>query len=203
MRILLLGIRQSPLSPIIMESGCELLEYANEFDKSLLIDERIDFVVSYRYRHIICKDVVDHMKDRIINLHISLLPWNRGSDPNLWSFLEDTPKGVTIHHIDEQVDTGDIIAQREVFFDSKVNTMAKTYQQLNQEIIDLFRQQWPTIMRGEARRQKQPIGGSFHRASDKKKYEGLFIEKGWGTPVRELTGKALPCLNRFGKPHEH
>lgn len=203
MRVLLLGIKQSPLSPIIMESGCEVLECEDDFDKSLLIDERIDFIVSYRYRHIICKDVVGYMKDRIINLHISLLPWNRGSDPNLWSFLEDTPKGATIHHIDEQVDTGDIISQREVFFDSEVNTLVTTYRQLNEEILELFRQQWPTIMRGEAGRQKQPVGGSFHRARDKKKYEHLFIEKGWGTPVRELIGKALPAVNRFEKSHEH
>jgi len=203
MRVLLLGINQSPLRPVIRESGCEVLEYANEFDKSFLIEERIDYVVSYRYRHIIRRDVVDHIKDRIINLHISLLPWNRGADPNLWSFLEDTPKGVTIHYIDEQVDTGDIISQKEVFFDDEVNTLATTYQQLNEKIVDLFRQQWPTIMRGEARRQKQPVGGSFHKASDKKEYERLFIEKGWDTPVRELIGKALPGLNRFGKSHEH
>ena len=44
--------------------------------------ERIapDFVVSYGYRHIVPADVIDKMAGRIINLHISYLPWNRGAN---------------------------------------------------------------------------------------------------------------------------
>eukprot|EP00392_Amoebophrya_sp_AT5.2_P019205 g19951.t1 len=62
-----------------------------------------DYCVSYGYRHIIRTPVIEGMFDRkrIINLHISYLPYNRGADPNLWSILERTPPGVTIHHIDE------------------------------------------------------------------------------------------------------
>lgn len=46
-----------------------------------------------------------------MNLHISYLPWNKGADPNFWSCIDGTPAGVTLHHIDAGVDTGDIIAQ--------------------------------------------------------------------------------------------
>jgi methionyl-tRNA formyltransferase len=49
-----------------------------------------------------------------INLHPSLLPYNRGAHPNVWSIIEGTPAGTTLHYIDSGVDTGDIIAQREV-----------------------------------------------------------------------------------------
>ena len=35
-------------------------------------------------------------KGKIINLHISFLPFNRGYYPNLWSHQEGTPSGVTI-----------------------------------------------------------------------------------------------------------
>ena len=44
------------------------------------------------------------MKRPIVNLHISYLPFNRGSHPNYWSFVENTPKGVSIHEIDEQIE---------------------------------------------------------------------------------------------------
>ena len=44
---------------------------------------------------------------------MSYLPWNRGADPNFWSILEDTPKGVTIHIMDESIDTGDILYQKD------------------------------------------------------------------------------------------
>ena len=90
-------------------------------------DGRFDALVSYRYRHILKGDVLGAFPDRAWNLHISLLPWNRGADPNLWSFLERTPKGVTIHHMDEGLDTGDLVAQRELHFDLDAHTLDSAY----------------------------------------------------------------------------
>ncbi len=63
-----------------------------------------------------------NQKISIINLHISFLPWNRGAHPNFWSFYDDTPKGVTIHLIDEGIDTGAIIYQKEITFDRNEKT---------------------------------------------------------------------------------
>ena len=48
----------------------------------------------------------------LINLHISYLPYNRGSYPNYWSFKENTPNGVSIHHIDDGIDTGPVLVQK-------------------------------------------------------------------------------------------
>ena len=59
-----------------------------------------NFIISYNYRFIFKQEIVNYVKNNIINLNISLLPWNRGAYPNVWSFLEDAPKGVTIHIID-------------------------------------------------------------------------------------------------------
>ena len=42
--------------------------------------KKFDFVISYGYRHIIKKNVIDASKNGIINLHISYLPWNRGAE---------------------------------------------------------------------------------------------------------------------------
>ena len=193
MRVLALGMKASSLTPIILNSGCNVLEYEDKFDKEFLINEKVEFIVSYRYRHIIGREIIDYMKDRIMNLHISLLPWNRGADPNLWSFLGDTPKGVTIHYMDEGLDTGDIIAQKEVFFDPDCETLATTYQNLNEVILELFSQHWPVIMRGDIQKRKQPAGGSFHRVKDKKHFEYLILAKGWDTPVKHLIGKAVPA----------
>ena len=191
MRVAVLGIRFSPLSSILRGFGCWVIEYEAPIDIVQLEAHSIDFAVSYRYRHIVQKPVIDYLKDHIINLHISFLPWNRGADPNLWSFLEDTPRGVTIHYIDEGIDTGDIIAQREVAFPAAGETLRFTYDRLNDEIVALFKEQWPLIMRGEASRQKQPPGGSFHRTTDKRPYEGLLAERGWDTRIEVVTGKAL------------
>ena len=63
-----------------------------------------DWVISYGYKHILTKEHINLTKNPILNLHISFLPWNKGADPNYWSWVDDTPKGVTIHAINEEID---------------------------------------------------------------------------------------------------
>ena len=191
MNVLVLGILPSPLAPILEEHDCRVIECADPIDVKYLKSNSIEFAVSYRYRHIIRKPVIEYLRWNVINLHVSLLPWNRGADPNLWSFLENTPKGVTIHYIDEGLDTGDIIAQKEVVFDTSAETLATAYDRLNVEILELFRSHWPLIMQSKAYRRKQPLGGSFHKTKDKEQFTHLLAKNGWDTPVEKLVGKAL------------
>ena len=191
MNVLVLGIIPSPLIPILELAGCRVTECADPIDVEYLRALSVDIAVSYRYRHIIRKPVIEYLQGMIINLHISFLPWNRGADPNLWSFLEATPKGVTIHYIDDGIDTGDIIAQKEVAIDTPGETLATTYRTLNADILELFKRQWPLIMKGEASRQVQPPGGSIHRVRDKKRFEHLLTANGWDTPVEKIMGQAL------------
>jgi methionyl-tRNA formyltransferase len=191
MIVLVLGKIDSPVTPIIRDSGCEIIEQVSPVSLEFFKKIKTDFVISYGYRFMIRKPLIEYVKRKIINLHISLLPWNRGADPNLWSFLENTPKGVTIHYVNEGLDTGDIIAQKELFFDEERETLATTYKKLNDEIANLFEKYWPNIMLGKVQRRKQPPYGSFHLLKDRKKFEHLLLKKGWATPVRELVGKAL------------
>lgn len=145
MNVLVLGPENLELERIITSDGHRVVRREASIDVAYLEKNQIDFVVSYGYRYIIQADVLNFMKGRIINMHISYLPWNRGADPNLWSFLEDTPKGVTIHYVDEGIDTGDIIAQRELFFEPDRHTLSTTYSQLHKEMISLFKETWPLI----------------------------------------------------------
>ncbi len=191
MNVLILGTDPSPLKLVLDMHKCRSIEFNGPIDVEYLHAHFVDFIISYRYRRIISKEVVESFKDKIINLHISFLPWNRGADPNLWSFLEDSPKGVTIHYINEGVDSGDIIAQKEIVFDYKGETLATTYERLNREIIELFKEQWALIMRGDVLRLRQTAGGSTHRKEDKRLFEHLLSEKGWDTSVEALVGKAL------------
>ena len=49
-----------------------------------------------------------------INIHMGYLPFNRGSHPNVWSIVENTPAGVTMHIMTEEVDKGDVISRTEI-----------------------------------------------------------------------------------------
>lgn len=146
-RILLLGPQHQNLKDFLIANEYEVITTEVPLGDDPRFLDNIDFIISYGYRHIIKRALIEHFGDRAINLHCSLLPWNRGSDPNVWSFLEDTPKGVTIHCIDEGIDTGKIIAQREVQFDS-FETLHSTYEKLSLAIEKLLMEKWYEICSG-------------------------------------------------------
>lgn len=125
-----------------------------------------DFIVSYGYRHILSEEIVDTFRGKIINLHISMLPWNRGADPVHWALKEKTPMGVTIHQIDAGVDTGDILAQVGLSFDESLSE-DDIYHMHKTVIEDLFRRAWPAIKEGKLKARKQVGQGSFHKKADR------------------------------------
>jgi len=101
-----------------------------------------------------------------INIHPSFLPFNRGAYTNVWCIVEKTPAGVTMHHIDAGIDTGDIIAQSDVEIDA-TDTGLSLYRKLEIAAFDLFRETWPMIESGDYNRIPQnPDEGSSHRIRD-------------------------------------
>lgn len=154
------------------------------------IVQEVDFLISYGYRHILKSDVISTFSARAINLHISFLPWNRGADPNLWSFLEDTPKGISIHQIDSGIDTGEILLRKKIPY-AQDDTLKTSYDRLSDEIVTMFLKNWPDLRASRLRGQAQsPTDGNSHRSNDKLQYAHL-LTKGWDTPVANLIGKAL------------
>lgn len=146
MNILLLGEKSNLLADKLINIGHNIQITCDKI--SLDMVQNYDFLVSFGYRHIIKKDIIDKFINRIINLHISLLPYNRGADPNFWSYIEQTPKGVTIHYIDEGLDTGDIIVQKEVQDNIETDTLKTSYDRLINEIITLFNDNIEDILKG-------------------------------------------------------
>jgi methionyl-tRNA formyltransferase len=184
MIVLLLGPDESPLRPWLEDQGEQVVTSADPDLLPVIADHAPNVLVSYGYRYILKPDILRRFPGRAFNLHISYLPWNRGADPNLWSFLDETPKGVTIHHLDAGVDTGDIVAQRLVVL-SDDETLRSSYERLHGEIQELFREIWPVLRSGRAPRQAQAGTGTTHRSRDKQAVLVL-LGAGWDTPVRSL-----------------
>lgn len=125
-----------------------------------------DLVICFGYKKILSKETIQKLNCPIINLHISYLPYNRGAHPNFWSFYENTPSGVTIHLIDEGIDTGPIIIQKYVFFNNDHDTFKKTYDVLINEIEKLFIDNLELILNKQWILKKQSGEGSHHYLSD-------------------------------------
>ncbi len=152
---------------------CEVVCWENKLSVMELEEIRPDLIVSFNYRYIIRQDVIDFMNRRILNLHMSYLPWNRGSSPNFWSHVEGTPKGVTIHLISAGLDKGEILFQKEVFFDAKKETFASSYECLLSEMIALFIENWQSIKERTYTEIPQTQSGSYHSVKDLEAVEAI------------------------------
>jgi len=184
MKVLLLSPYPERLQPSIEAASDHLLARYDAIEMSWVQQMNFDWIVSYGYSHIIRRPVLDAFPSRIVNLHISYLPWNRGADPNLWSWIDDTPKGVTLHQVDEGVDTGPIIDQVLVHFGIG-ETLATSYEQLRTAAETMFTRVWPLVRAGRIHPRRQPAGGSVHRARDRDAIMAV-LPAGWDTPVNEV-----------------
>ncbi len=149
-----------------LRGQCEVYLYSEYLHIDQLKEWKPSLIVSYNYKYLIEKDIIDYMKENIINLHISYLPWNRGSDPNIWSFIDDTPKGVTIHQISTRLDAGKILYQKECHFETEQETFETSYWKLNQLIIELFKEKWEDIWTKKYILFEQKGIGSYHKRRD-------------------------------------
>ncbi len=81
----------------------------------LLKDLEIDYIVVVAFGQLIKKILLDGFKDRIINLHPSLLPLYRGASPMQFTLLNgDKKTAATVMLIEKGMDSGDILIQREM-----------------------------------------------------------------------------------------
>lgn len=115
--------------------------------------------------YIVRSQVIEIPRSGILNFHPSLLPYGRGKDPNFWSFVEGTPFGVTLHFIDEGIDTGPIAFQREIPVTWE-DTGASLYEKALFEMIQLFKDHYAAILGGSIPRipQDDRVATSHRRA---------------------------------------
>lgn len=122
---------------------------------------RYDHLVSFGYRHRVLEHVLEVIPGAKVNVHLGYLPWNRGAHPNLWSWIDDTPKGVTIHEMTPALDRGPIIVQERVDL-SLDHTLASSYQQLRAVGLNLLSLWWPRIREGLYTTYPQRGRGTYH-----------------------------------------
>lgn len=156
-------------------------------------------IISYGYKYIIKEEIINYFAKRVINLHIALLPYNKGLNPNFWSFVEDTPKGVTIHLVDKQIDTGDILFQREIEFDEEKETLASSYFKLQYEIQKLFKDNWQTLISFNYTPRPQFGKGTYHSKKDFENVSYLLGKKIWDISIVELKKKYFDHVKKQEK----
>ena len=80
-----------------------------------LNEYNVEGVILAGFMRILSNDFVSHFKNRILNIHPSLLPLFPGAHAHRDALdAKVTKSGCTVHFVDDGVDTGPIILQKEV-----------------------------------------------------------------------------------------
>ena len=121
-----------------------------------------DLIISAYYRKILPKNLIDIPKRGCINIHPSLLPNYRGPVPTAWAILKgEKVTGITIHKIDQGVDTGEILLQSK-FKILKNETGYDLYIRAMKKGADLFIKNFDKIINNKIRSYPQSSGGSYY-----------------------------------------
>ncbi len=108
---------------------------------TILESKNIGLVLLIGYMRILSNKFIEAFRNRIINVHPSLLPaFAGGMDKNVHqAVLEHGAKltGCTVHFVDEETDSGPIILQKtvEVSDDDTADSLKKKVQKAEQEIL--------------------------------------------------------------------
>jgi UDP-4-amino-4-deoxy-L-arabinose formyltransferase/UDP-glucuronic acid dehydrogenase (UDP-4-keto-hexauronic acid decarboxylating) len=141
-----------------------------------------EVIFSFYYRNLLSKDILKIPSVGSFNLHGSLLPAYRGRCPINWVLVKGEQRtGVTLHHMVEGSDAGDIVGQKEVVIEFE-DTAHILYQKLCMKTKELLEEVFPLIKKGIALRMAQNLRqGSY--------YGGRRPEDGkidWGWPVMQI-----------------
>jgi methionyl-tRNA formyltransferase len=125
---------------------CRIFEDTPEFVR-FLRDMDADWGLLAWWPKIVKSHIRMVTKHGFLNTHPSLLPYSRGKHPNFWSIVEGVPFGVTLHLIDDGIDTGDIIAQRAIPY-GWCDTGESLYAKGLSHMMALFKETYPRLRAG-------------------------------------------------------
>lgn len=167
----------------------------NDFIKTTSKDR--DIVVSCQYVHRVPKSLIE--SHTCVNIHYGILPGFAGCNPIYWQLIKGDRAGVTLHYMNEEFDTGDVIDITEVDC-SKMNAK-QLYEELSLKGFEMFKKWYPQILDGTAPRKKQ----------DPEKIEYYYKHEADFTSVctnereiraRFFPGKQYPKIEKDGVTYE-
>ena len=136
-----------------------------------------DIIITCAYGQIIPKEILDYPEYGCINVHASLLPKLRGGAPIHHAIIDGYKKtGITIMYMDEKMDTGDIISQKEINIED-TDTTSILHDKLSNLGVELLLDTLPTIFNKTNKRIKQNNEQATYAYNIKKEEELINFNK--------------------------
>jgi len=176
----------NPVKELALERGIPLLQPPRLKDHEAIAwvaDLRPDLLVLAYVTQFVPKAMIDLATYGGINFHPSLLPKYRGGSAMNWAIIAgEKETGVTIHQIDEGVDTGPIILQEKVPIDPDDSVKTLYFGKIYPLGVKLVAEAVRLIREGKARPVPQDESQASFQPVIKEEHVGL----DWSQPTQRL-----------------
>ena len=190
-------IVQSNIKTIATENKIEVLE-PDKISKETEIIKKLksyncDFFITFAFGQILSQEVIDIPKYATINLHASLLPLYRGSNPICEAIMNgDKKTGITTMKTVLELDAGDICLQKEIELDDQINT-PELMEKISTLSPDLLDKTLKSIYKGTLKAIKQDNQKATFTKKIKKEDKGI----DWTQDAKQIHNKvrAMHTIN--------
>ena len=134
-------IDSPPLKKVGIEYGLKVEQVGDVNEPNfaaLLKGLKPDIVIVVSFGQILSPQILRIPVEGCLNVHASLLPKYRGAAPINWVLLKGEKRtGITTFYMDEKMDTGDIILQKEIEIvpQDNVSTLGERLAELGAEVL--------------------------------------------------------------------
>lgn len=157
----------------------ELVFHGNTFKKSSSIAKMqsldLDYIFGIHFPYIIPKAILDLPSIGFVNLHPAYLPFNKGWNTPSWAILDKTPYGATLHYMNENIDAGDIIHQKQLDV-LPFDTADSLYQRVLKLEEEVFYEAFESLKSLDPPRRKQTQKGTKYSKSDLNKVKEIDLD---------------------------
>ena len=153
----------------LKKMGMSIVDMKDQNNVNFLIS-KYDLIISAHCKQIFPKNLVTSV--RCINIHPGLNPYNRGWFPQVFSIINKKPIGCTIHLMDEEIDHGDIIYQKEIYINSW-DTSLDVYNNVVSAEKELIRDHLLDLIVGDYDLKKIESEGNYNGIKDFKELTHL------------------------------
>ena len=147
-----------------------LIWYGTEFRSQEAIetlhDLELDFIICVQFPLIVPRAILNIPKEGVLNLHPAYLPFNRGWHSAIWAMFDRTPYGATLHFMNEKLDMGDIVHQKEARV-TPADTGDTLYKRALELELEVLKEALPRLLdRSYSRTPQDESSGSTRRRNE-------------------------------------
>lgn len=143
---------------------------------SILKDLKIDYVLGIHFPFIISEKVLAIPKIGFLNLHPAYLPFNKGWHTPTWAILDKTPYGASLHFMNNNLDSGDIVHQKMLKI-SPSDTAHTLYQKVLKLEFEVFKESFNELLSLNPKRIHQVDEGTKHTKNDLKRMQEIQLQE--------------------------